>query len=107
MHVYKGIRTFNCLTNEMTTWKSILLCVVADQDAKCVITNVKGYRGYWGCSYCEIQGTIEFFFVVVLYLESMCNNNNMSPDIIHLKVLLFMVHISLTHPDMHALGTVI
>ena len=45
----------------MTTWKSILLCVVADQDAKCVITNVKGYRGYWGCSYCEIQGTIEFF----------------------------------------------
>ena len=45
----------------MTTWKSILLCVVADQDAKCVITNVKGYRGYWGCSYCEIQGMIEFF----------------------------------------------
>ncbi len=55
--ISQGINdTRNCLTNETITWKAILFGVVADQEAKAVIQNVVGYHGYWGCSYCDIQG---------------------------------------------------
>lgn len=48
--------TYNCVTNSIITWKAILLGVVADQEAKCKIQNMKGHHGYFGCSYCEIKG---------------------------------------------------
>lgn len=56
--IIKGIPdTFNCVTNTIITWKAILLGVVADQDAKITIQNMKGHRGYFGCSYCDIEGS--------------------------------------------------
>lgn len=30
--------------------------VVADQEAKCKIQNMKGHHGYFGCSYCDMEG---------------------------------------------------
>lgn len=37
-----------------------MLGVVADQAAKVTMQNVVGYRGYWGCSYCEFEGNFSF-----------------------------------------------
>ena len=48
--------TYNCVTKSIITWKTILLGVVADQEAKCKIQNMKGHHGYFGCSYCDMEG---------------------------------------------------
>ena len=58
---FVGIQNIaNCVTNTSITWKAVLLGVVADQAAKVVMQNVVGYRGYWGCSYCEFRGNFNF-----------------------------------------------
>ena len=47
---------YNCLTSTHMQVKAVLLAIVADQDAKTYIQNMKGHRGYDGCSYCTIHG---------------------------------------------------
>ena len=42
--------------------KAVLLAVIADQDAKAKIQNMKGHRGWNGCSYCLLHGIRAFDF---------------------------------------------
>ena len=53
---FEGINVYNCLTSTHMQVKAVLLAIVADQDAKTYIQNMKGHRGYDGCSYCTIHG---------------------------------------------------